>query len=116
MRGNNPPRDRIRTTTGKAGPAKIVRHSVWPITIDGPAGSGKTTVGREAARQLGLFFVDSGWLYRAVTWAAINADIALSNEQMIGNIARNCRIKLTPSADGSATIISVNGADATHEI
>jgi cytidylate kinase len=53
------------------------------IAIDGPAASGKTTVGRMLAEKLGYLFFDSGLLYRAVTWAAIQQNIACDDEDAL---------------------------------
>ena len=57
------------------------------IAIDGPAASGKTTVGRLLARRLGLRFLDTGIMYRALAWAAIQEGVPLSDGLALGQLA-----------------------------
>ena len=59
------------------------------IAIDGPAGAGKSTVARRLARELGLLFLDTGALYRAVTWSALERGIALDDALAMGALTRS---------------------------
>lgn len=80
------------------------------IAIDGPAGAGKSTVGREVARRLGLDYLDTGAMYRAVAFAALRSGIPVSDEREVGELAR--RMALTVDDSG----VFVDGFDATAEI
>lgn len=80
------------------------------ITIDGPAGAGKSTTAREVARRLGFRLVDTGALYRALAWALMQAGV--SPEDEIGVGALLARTTVEP-AEGR---VLVNGRDVTAEI
>jgi cytidylate kinase len=80
------------------------------IAIDGPAGAGKSTVGREVARRLGLDYLDTGAMYRAVAFAALRAGIPVSREDEVADVAR--KMELTVDDRG----VFVDGVDATTEI
>ena len=62
-------------------------HGVNVIAIDGPVASGKTTVGRELARNLGFAYLDTGIMYRAVTWLALHSSIPVEDEAALGELA-----------------------------
>lgn len=81
------------------------------IAIDGPAGSGKSTVARALAAELGLEYLDTGAMYRAVTFAALQRAVDPDDPEAVGRLARS--IELTVGADGS---VVVDGTDATIEI
>jgi CMP/dCMP kinase len=81
------------------------------IAIDGPAGSGKSTVGRALADRLGLGYLDTGAMYRAVAFAALRHGIDPADADPVGRIARQIRLEM----DGAGTI-TVDGVDATIEI
>ena len=59
------------------------------VTIDGPAGAGKSTVTRKLARELGFQCLDTGAMYRAVTWQAMQNDVDLNDETALQQIAAN---------------------------
>jgi cytidylate kinase len=80
------------------------------VAIDGPAGAGKSTVGRAVARRLGLQYLDTGAMYRAVTFAALRRGIDPADESDVASLAAAIEMTL----DGSAVI--VDGVDATVEI
>ena len=61
------------------------------ITIDGPAGAGKSTVARELAKRLGYRFLDTGAMYRAVAWAALQNQVDLNDEVAIGKLIEAIR-------------------------
>src|SRR5260221_11165526 len=66
-----------------------------PIPIDGPAGSGKSSVARMVAQKLGYLYLDSGAMYRALALNALqNGGIALTAESELETLARNSRIEL----------------------
>jgi cytidylate kinase len=80
------------------------------VTIDGPAGAGKSSAARELARRLGFRFLDTGAMYRAVTLAASERGIDLSDEQQLGEVAQEIDIRL----DGDRVL--VDGRDVTKAI
>lgn len=63
------------------------------ITIDGPAGTGKSTVSRAVAQRLKMDFLDTGAMYRAVGLAAVRRGISLENERELAFVAKHCRIE-----------------------
>jgi cytidylate kinase len=72
------------------------------VTIDGPSGTGKGTVATLLARELGWHYLDSGALYRAVGWAALQRQVPLeaARAQELGQLARTLGIRFEPTADG----------------
>lgn len=80
------------------------------VTIDGPAGAGKSTVARELARRLGYRLVDTGALYRAVAWRMRAAGVAPSDEVAIGGLLAGTVVELREEA------VLVDGRDVTAEI
>lgn len=64
------------------------------IAIDGPVAAGKSSVGRELARRLGYRFIDTGIMYRALTWKALKLGINLNDEASLIKLARDIRIDL----------------------
>jgi cytidylate kinase len=80
------------------------------IAIDGPAGSGKSTVARRLAERLGLQYLDTGAMYRAVTFAALRRNIDPGDDEPVAELARN--VELTVTLEG----VRVDGVDATIEI
>lgn len=81
------------------------------IAIDGPAGSGKSTVARAVASRLGLGYLDTGAMYRSVTFAALRRGIDVDDVEQVARVAKG--LELTLDEDGTVT---VDGADATIEI
>ncbi len=80
------------------------------IAIDGPAGAGKSTIARALAERLGLEYLDTGAMYRAVTFAAMRRDLPLGDIAAIGRLAREA------SLDVSERGVLVEGIDATAAI
>ncbi|MBC7106708.1 MAG: (d)CMP kinase [Firmicutes bacterium] len=85
------------------------------IAIDGPAGAGKSTVARMVARRLGLLYVDTGAMYRAVTLAALRAGIDPEDEEALAALAAGLAIELVPAEDGTARVY-LDGEDVTAAI
>ena len=84
------------------------------VTIDGPAASGKSTVARLLAEKLDASFLDTGAMYRAVTLAAIQAGIDLSDEQKLLEITRTCDFRF--SVEAGKTKVSLDDVDVTEQI
>lgn len=85
------------------------------IAIDGPAGAGKSTVARMVAARLGYRYLDTGAMYRALTWQALQEDLDFSDEPALVELARTADIQIVPTADGSPQVL-VNGQDVTVPI
>ena len=64
------------------------------IAIDGPAGSGKSTIAKFIAKNLNYRYIDTGAMYRAVAWSAINEGIDLEDEKTVGQWAEKLKIEL----------------------
>jgi len=88
------------------------------IAIDGPAASGKSTLGFRLAEVLGYLYFDTGLMYRAVTWLALNQGIDVNNESAVTRLAEDVPIEVTaPSLeDGRVCDVVVDGHDITWEI
>ena len=85
------------------------------IAIDGPAASGKSTIGKRLADSLGYLFFDTGVMYRAVTWLALQRGLKMSDEAAITALAESVQIDVqSPSQDdGRACDVIVEGQDIT---
>ncbi len=81
------------------------------VAIDGPAGAGKSTVARRVANRLSLLYIDSGAMYRAVAWKALDDGIDISDEKAVTEKALSMRIELRPAADGAR--VFVDGKEIT---
>lgn len=85
------------------------------IAIDGPAGSGKSTVAKEVARRLGLLYVDTGAMYRALTLKAIREKVGLNDEDALVELARRTNIDLRTNDDFRLSV-ELDGEDVSLEI
>ena len=88
------------------------------IAIDGPAASGKSTLGKKLADELGYVFFDSGVMYRAITWLALQNNLDLNDEAAVTLLSETTEIDiLTPSQpDGRNCDILADGKDITWDI
>jgi CMP/dCMP kinase len=84
------------------------------ITIDGPAGSGKSTVARKLAERLHASFLDTGAMYRAVTLAAMKAGVDINNEKKLLDVLMTNKFEFA-AGKGVMTVL-INGTDVTEEI
>lgn len=84
------------------------------IAIDGPAGSGKSSVSRAVAAELNYAYLDTGAMYRAMAWAVLEAGADLQDLDAILAIARS--VRLVSGTDPSSPTISVNGLDVSAAI
>lgn len=84
------------------------------ITIDGPSGSGKGTIGKIVARKLNWHYLESGALYRILAWEAIRLGISLDNEKLVAHTADNLMIKFVSLKDGFHILVSDH--DVTDQI
>jgi cytidylate kinase len=88
------------------------------IAVDGPAASGKSTIGGLLAERLGYLYFDTGVMYRAVTWAAIARGIDVADEAGVTDLAERLQIDVIhPTvADGRQYTVLADGQDVTWEI
>lgn len=84
------------------------------IAIDGPAGSGKSTIARELSRRLGFEKLDTGAMYRAVAFTALDRGIDLDDEAAVDALASAITIRFTPGESSGS--ITVDGRDVSREI
>lgn len=84
------------------------------IAIDGPAASGKSTVAQRVARALGYLYVDSGSLYRAVTWKVLEDGVAGDNAAEVNRTLEGCRFDFF--AGDCRVGFRLNGRELTHEL
>ena len=88
------------------------------IAIDGPAGSGKSTIAKLLANELGYLFFDTGVMYRAVTWEALCRNIPIDDQARVTSLAENVQIDVrAPTVDdGRSSDVLADGKDITWDI
>ena len=84
------------------------------VAIDGPAGAGKSTVARAVARRLGVAYLDTGAMYRALTWLAQQRGIAPADADALAALARDEPVGIEPTDDGDR--VRIAGRDVTEAI
>lgn len=84
------------------------------IALDGPAGAGKSTVARLVAKELGYVYIDTGAMYRAITWKALFNGLTPDNTDEISRMAIETVVSLQPGAHGQT--VYVDGLDVTDQI
>lgn len=83
------------------------------IAVDGPAGSGKSTVSKLVAKKLGLLYIDTGAMYRALTLKAMNQGVDLKDEEALTSLAKTTKIQLE---DRGSLHVIVDSEDVTNAI
>ncbi len=87
------------------------------IAIDGPSGAGKSTVAKAVAKNLGFSCLDTGAMYRAVAWKALNDGVALDDQAALGEIARDHEISFGHvEGDPVPRRVFIDGQEITDEI
>ena len=89
-------------------------ETIFAVAVDGPAGSGKSTVAKEIAKRLGLLYIDTGAMYRTVGYAAQKKGIALEDETAVTAMLSDLDMKICPQEDGQK--IYLEGEDVTQKI
>jgi len=84
------------------------------IAIDGPAAAGKSTVAKVLAKKLSYLYIDTGAMYRALTYRALQAGVDVNDEKKLMNLLEDTYIELKPSEDGQ--LVFLNGDDVTNVI
>jgi cytidylate kinase len=86
------------------------------IAIDGPVAAGKTAVGTLLAHQLGYRFIDTGSMYRAITWAALRDNVDTEDETKLTALAHRIQIEVVPSDGLAGPRIKIDDEDITGEL
>ena len=89
------------------------------IAIDGPAGAGKSTVGRAVARRIGLEYLDTGAMYRAVTYAAMRRGVPVHDTEAVAELAREVALDVGDDGvrvDGVDATVAIRGRDVTQAV
>ena len=84
------------------------------IAIDGPAGAGKSTVARKVAKELSMVYIDTGAMYRALTWLAFEKKINVDEEESLFHLLKESDIRF--QNEGEAILVKMNGEDVTEEL
>lgn len=104
----------------RCGPSRLIDHTFLMsrsplVAIDGPAGAGKSTVTRAFARRLGLVYLDTGAMYRAVTWWVQRQGADPSDGEAVGACLQNLALDLSTAADGQQ-LVRINGHEVSEAI
>ena len=91
----------------------MVKHLI--ITLDGPAGAGKSSVAKALAKRLGVSYLDTGAMYRALTLKALRSKIKLDDEQSLTELAKKTTIDFKEMPDGSLNV-TLDGQDVAEDI
>lgn len=87
------------------------------VAVDGPAGAGKSTVTRQVAQELGLLYLDTGAMYRALTWLVLQSGLSIDDEPAIAELVNQCEIQFAPGESPQLPArIWINGREVTQEI
>lgn len=86
------------------------------IAIDGPAGAGKSSVAKDLASKLNMLYIDTGAMYRALTWKAVNSNIEVSNNEAMGLLLKESKIDLIPVQETNTLKVLIDNKDITQEI
>ncbi|MDX6531408.1 MAG: CMP/dCMP kinase [Blastocatellia bacterium] len=84
------------------------------IAIDGPSGAGKSTLGRMLARELGLLYIDTGSMYRAVALAVIESTVSETDDVAVGSLAQ--RVDIDLAGDPDSLRVTLDGRDVSDRI
>jgi len=104
----------------KVGGTRLIDNTILRVrqpivAIDGPAGAGKSTVTRGVAERLGLLYLDTGAMYRAVTWLVLQAGLPLDDEAAIAELAQQAEIELLAGEPEGLRVLA-NGREVTAAI
>lgn len=103
------------TPVGTAGPASRPGTSRRVlVAVDGPSGSGKSSVSREVARRAGLAYLDTGAMYRAFCWASLRDHVDVADAVATATVARGADVRI--STDPDVARVVVDGTDVTDTI
>src|SRR5699024_132808 len=106
----------LMSTSTQQGPSAVTESDAerMVVAVDGPSGSGKSSVCRAAAARLGAAYLDTGAMYRAATWYCVQQNVELSDEDAVAVAVEE--LPLNISTDPQHQIITVGQTDVTAEI
>ena len=84
------------------------------VAIDGPAGAGKSSISKIVAKELGYLYIDTGAMYRGITWALLDTDISIEDTEAVAQALPHIQLEL--QATESGLVVLVNGRDVSQEI
>ena len=90
------PESKTRNSSGPCTTSSFQFDRKMTIAIDGPAAAGKSTTARLLAKKLGYLYIDTGAMYRALTWKALRDKIDINSRQALSDLAKNTEIQLIP--------------------
>ncbi len=96
-----------------------VGEGLFVIAIDGPAGAGKSTVARALADRLGLEYLDTGAMYRAITFAALAKDVSVYDVDAVAALSPHVEVTVEPGSvtvDGVDATAAIRGRDVTERV
>src|SRR5579885_2030369 len=105
-KGTEGERDEMNKRLSVSGKAADFRTGL-KVAIDGPAGAGKSTVAQIVANRLGYLYIDTGAMYRAATWLALQKGISLNDGDAIARAVSEAKIRLAPGDEGSGNRVRV---------
>jgi pantoate ligase / CMP/dCMP kinase len=116
--------DNAESTQEKADKTRLIDNLIFQdrppmIAIDGPAGAGKSTVARQIAHRLGLLYLDTGAMYRALTWYVLEQKVDPTDERAVAQLIDDCHIELIAEVVGDQPqppAVKVNGQEVTQAI
>jgi cytidylate kinase len=93
-------------------------NELFTITLDGPAASGKSTVGERLANSMNFLYLDTGVMYRAVTLAVLKKNVDVNAEDLVTKVAEEMDLDIQPASieDGRSNDVILDGKDVTWEI
>jgi cytidylate kinase len=111
-------RSHTKVSEQRGQPGDAARAAPRRIAIDGPVASGKSAVGSRVARRLGYRFVDTGVMYRALTWLALERGVDLHDDRALAAMAEQARLTVEPGAPAApeAGRVLVEGVDVTDRL
>jgi pantoate ligase/cytidylate kinase len=104
----------------RCGSTRLIDHAFLMtrsplVAIDGPAGAGKSTVTRAFAERLGLVYLDTGAMYRAVTWLVLQKGVDPADAEAVDVVLKDLQVELEPLQQG-VQVVRVNGHEVTDAI
>ena len=104
----------------RCGSTRLIDHAFLMtrsplVAIDGPAGAGKSTVTKAFAERLGLVYLDTGAMYRAVTWLVLEKGVDPADAAAVKDVLNDLEVELEPLQQG-VQVVRVNGHEVTHAI
>lgn len=88
----------------------------WIIAMDGPAGVGKSTIGNLVAKDLGYHFINTGEMYRALTWKALETGVDLADQEAVLGLAKRLTWEFKPTEEGTTLKTFIDGQGVTSQI